>query len=239
VSSPRLISMWSGPRNVSTAMMYSWRERSDTEVVDEPWYAYYLLDTGVDHPGAAEAIASQPTEIDAVIAVLTEPGDRPIRFLKNMAHHVYGPGLSVLDLSDNYLLVRDPRDMLPSLRSGLGYLPTIDQTGLEQQVAIYDHLTGRGSAPPVIETRSLLENPRRVLTALCRALDLDFDEACLSWPTGPKPEDGIWAPHWYAGVHASTGFGRYSAKSTPLDPDLADLYERCRSLYERLVEDAL
>ena len=239
MSSPRLISMWSGPRNVSTAMMYSWRERTDTDVVDEPWYARYLLHTGVEHPDAVAVIASQPTEVDEVVAGLQEPGGRPIRFLKNMSHHLDALDESVLDLTDNFLLVRDPRDMLPSLRSGLGYLPAMAQTGLEQQIAIHDHLVERGSAPPVIDTRSLLENPRRVLTELSRALELEFDEACLSWPAGPKPEDGVWAPHWYAGVHESTGFGRYTAKTGPIDDDLVDLYDRCLPLYERLVSDAL
>ena len=154
--SPRLVSMWSGPRNVSTAMMYSWRQRSDTWVVDEPWYAHYLAHTGVEHPDPGAVIASQPIDPTAVIESLLVPSTRPIRFLKNMAHHLVGLDLSVLDLSDNCLLVRDPRDMLPSLMAGLGRMPTIDETGLGHQAAVFDRLAAKGAPPPVIVTSSLL-----------------------------------------------------------------------------------
>lgn len=231
--------MWSGPRTVSTAMMYSWRQRSDTEVVDEPWYARYLLHTGVRHPVADVAIASQPTDVDEIIAGMLAPGDQPIRFLKNMAHHLVGLDLSVLDLTDNFLLVRHPRDALPSLHAALGRVPTLDQTGLDLQVAIYERLSRGGRPPPVVVTRSLLEDPRRVLAELCDALEVGFEEAALSWPAGPKPEDGVWAPHWYTSVHRSTGFGSYRTKSGPIRADLVDLLEQCRPLFDRLATNAL
>jgi hypothetical protein len=240
---PRLISMWSGPRNVSTAMMYSWRQRSDSVVVDEPWYARYLVISGVDHPDRELAIASQPTDPTEIIDGLLEPCPRPVRFLKNMAHHLVGFDLSELDsvlaLSDNFLLVRDPRDMLPSLMARLGRVPTIDQTGLELQMTVYERLAAAGSPPPVVVTSSLLRDPRRVLSALCDQLDLEFEEGVLSWPSGPKPEDGVWARHWYAGVHASTGFGRHEPKTGPIEPELADLLERCRLPFDRLASVAV
>lgn len=237
--SPRLISMWSGPRNVSTALMYSWRQRSDTEVVDEPLYARYLAVTGIDHPDAEAVIASQPIEVDEIIAGLRAPCDRPIRFLKNMAHHLDSVDLSLLDLSDNYLLVRDPRDMLPSLMAGLGRVPTMDQTGLEQQVTLYDHLAARSDPPAVVVAQALQDEPRRVLSRLCDSLGLEFEEAMLSWPAGPKPEDGVWARHWYATVHRTTELGAYEPKSGPIEPELEDLLDRCRPLYDKLLESAL
>lgn len=240
---PRLISMWSGPRNVSTAMMYSWRQRSDSVVVDEPWYARYLVVSGVDHPDRDLAIASQPTDPAAIIEGLLAHCPRPVRFLKNMAHHLVGfdsPDLdSIIDLSDNFLLVRDPRDMLPSLMARLGRVPTIDQTGLELQVTLFDRLTAAGSPPPVVVTSSLLRDPRHVLASLCDEMGLEFEEAVLSWPPGPKPEDGVWARHWYVSVHDSTGFGDYEPRTGPIEPELTELLERCRPLYERLCSAAL
>lgn len=236
---PRLISMWSGPRNVSTAMMYSWRQRADTEVVDEPWYARYLATTGIPHPGAAEVIASQPTEPAEITARMQAPSERPVRFFKNMAHHLESVDPAVLDLTDNYLLVRDPRDMLPSLAASLGRVPTMDQTGLEHQTAIFTRMERAGSPPPVVVARALQDDPRRVLQALCEALGLVFDEAVLSWPAGPKPEDGVWAPYWYDSVHASTEFGPYQPKAGPIEDELAPLLDRCRPIYERLVATAL
>lgn len=236
---PRLVSMWSGPRNVSTAMMYSWRQRSDTWVVDEPWYAHYLAHTGVEHPDPGAVIASQPIDPTAVIESLLVPSTRPIRFLKNMAHHLVGLDLSVLDLSDNCLLVRDPRDMLPSLMAGLGRMPTIDETGLGHQAAVFDRLAATGAPPPVIVTSSLLRDPTGVLTSLCDRLGIEFEPASLSWPAGPKPEDGVWARHWYASVHTTTGFGPYEAKPGRIEPELTGLLERCEPIYERLAEAAL
>jgi hypothetical protein len=159
-----------------------------------------------------------------------------------MAHHLVGfdqPGCdSILALSDNFLLVRDPRDMLPSLMARLGRVPTIDQTGLEYQVMIFDRLAATGSPPPVVVT-SALRDPRQVLSALCERLSLEFEEGVLSWPAGPKPEDGVWARHWYAGVHASTGFGRYEPKTGQIEPELTELLERCRPLFERLASVAI
>ncbi len=231
--------MWSGPRNVSTAMMYSWRQRSDTLVIDEPWYAHYLMHTGVEHPDPDAVIASQPVDPTYVVEGLLASSSRPIRFLKNMAHHLVGLDPSILDLSDNCLLVRDPRDMLPSLMAGLGRVPTIDETGLGYQVAMFDRMAAVGAPPPVIVTSSLLRDPTRVLTALCGELGIEFDPASLSWPAGPKPEDGVWARHWYASVHETTGFAPYEAKPGRIEPELIDLLERCEPLYERLVATSL
>ena len=231
--------MWSGPRNVSTAMMYSWRQRSDTLVVDEPWYAHYLTRTGVEHPDLEAVIASQPIDVSKVVEGLLAPSTRPIRFLKNMAHHLVGLDLSILDMSDNCLLVRDPRDMLPSLMARLGRVPTIDETGLGFQAAIFDRLAAAGTTPPVIVTSSLLRDPVKVLASLCGELGIDFDSTSLSWPAGPKPEDGVWARHWYASVHKTTGFARYEAKRGRIEPELADLLKRCEPTFERLAATSL
>jgi hypothetical protein len=236
----RLINMWSGPRNVSTAMMYSWRERPDTTVWDEPMYGHYLVATGIDHPGRDEILAEVPTDADEIIHEMRF-GDvvTPIHFFKNMAHHLIGFDPSVVDHFENFLLTRHPRDMLPSLHQGLGRVPEMGDTGFEAQVAIVERDLARGRTPIVVDSRMLLEDPAAVLTELCRRLDLEWDPVMLSWSAGPKPEDGVWAPHWYARLHTTTGFEPYAPKVDPFPDDLEPLYEECAPLYQRLLEYAI
>jgi hypothetical protein len=233
----RLISMWSGPRNVSTAMMYAWRQRSDTTVVDEPMYGHYLAYTGVDHPGRDLILASVPTDADEIVAgMLRHDDDVAVRFSKNMAHHLEGFGLDLVDGLDNYLLTRDPRDMLPSLAKGLGRVPELRDTGFAAQVEIVDRVLAGGRRPIVVDSRVLLDHPRPVLEQLCAALDLPFEESMLSWPPGPKPEDGVWAPFWYDRLHETTGFEPYQPKTEPFPTELEPLHEQCAPLFDQLGE---
>ena len=228
------INMWSSPRNLSTAMMYAWRQRADTTVVDEPIYAHYLRVTGRRHPGDADVLASQDPDGDAVVRdVLLGEYDTPIVFFKQMAKHLVGLDRSFLSEFRNILLTRQPHDILTSLQVQLPDA-TIDDTGFPELVEILDHLLQVGEEPLVVETRALLLDPRSVLGALCARLDLDFDEAMLSWPAGPKPEDGVWAPHWYAGVHRSTGWQPYEDKETVLGAALMPVLDQAIPLYERL-----
>jgi hypothetical protein len=233
----RLINMWSGPRNVSTAMMYSWRQRSDTTVWDEPMYGHYLVVTGLDHPGRDEILQAVPTDADTILEEMRS-GEvtTPLRFFKNMAHHLVGFDPSVSDDFENFLLTRDPRDMLPSLALGLGRVPTMGDTGFNFQVEIVERDLARGRRPIVVDSRALLDDPATVLTNLCRRLDVDWDPAMLSWPPGPKPEDGVWADHWYTRLHETTGFEPYTPKTAPFPRELDPLYERCAPLYARLLE---
>lgn len=228
------ISLWSGPRNVSTALMYSFRQRSDTTVVDEPLYAHYLTRSGVDHPGREEVLADQDHDGEKVVRdVILGPVPTPVLFIKNMAHHLEGIDWSFLAGIHNVVLTRDPREMLPSLVMQVPK-PTLDGTGLPTQVRLLDRILHEGDDPLVLDSRLLLTDPRSVLTQLCEKVGIPFQTAMLSWPPGPVPEDGVWAQHWYDNVHRSTGFSPYRAKTEPVPEVLQPLLAQASALYERL-----
>jgi len=233
------INLWSGPRNVSTAVMYSFRERADTTVVDEPLYAHYLCRTGVEHPAVQDVIRSQETDGEKVVReVLLGPSDTPLLFFKQMAHHLVELDTSFLGRMHNLLLTRDPEEMLPSLINQVPE-PTIDGSGLPNQVRMLDMILAAGGDPLVLESRRLLQDPEAVLQLVCDRIGVAWDPAMLSWEPGPKPEDGVWAPHWYHRVHTTTGFAPYQPKDEPFPDHLRPLLEECRPLYERLVEYAI
>ncbi len=235
------IAMWSGPRNISTALMRSWGSRADTAVCDEPLYAHYLstLAPGAcaAHPGAGDVMRSQPTDWREVVAALAgpAPGDKPVWYQKHMAHHLT-PGMDrgwLLGLA-NCFLIRDPAEMITSFIRVIPE-PSAEDLGLPQQVALFEFVRERtGRAPPVIDSRDVLEDPRGVLGALCARLGVAFDEAMLSWAPGARPEDGVWAPHWYAGVYRSTGFAPYRPKDERVPERLTGVREVCEDLYGRL-----
>ena len=233
------INLWSGPRNVSTAIMYAFRERHDTTVVDEPLYAHYLCRTGVEHPAVQDVIKSQDTDGEGVVrTVLLGPAKTPVRFFKHMAHHLIGLDTSFLGTMDNLLLTRDPRQMLASLVNQVPN-PTIEGTSLPMQVQMLDSILESGGSPIVIESRRLLLDPEEVLGTVCARLGLGWEPAMLSWEEGPKPEDGVWAPHWYDNVHRSTGFAPYREKDEPFPQHLGPLLAECLPLFERLSEHAI
>ena len=228
------LSVWSGPRNVSTALMYSFRQRPDTVVVDEPLYGHYLRTTGAAHPGAREVLEAMEGDGGRVVReVILGPCERPVHFFKNMAHHLLGLDRKFLYRITNVLLIRNPQEMLPSLAEQLPE-PTLRDTGLDRQVEILDVVLGRGEKPVVLEARELLLDPDGVLREACERLGLPFEEEMLRWPAGPKPEDGVWAKHWYRNVHASTGFAPYRPKAVRLPQRLEPLLEECLPLYEKL-----
>ena len=228
------LSVWSGPRNVSTALMYSFRQRPDTVVVDEPLYGHYLRTTGAAHPGAREVLEAMEGDGGRVVReVILGPCERPVHFFKNMAHHLLGLDRKFLYRITNVLLIRNPQEMLPSLAEQLPE-PTLRDTGLDRQVEILDLVLGRGEKPVVLEARELLLDPGGVLREACERLGLPFEEEMLRWPAGPKPEDGVWAKHWYRNVHASTGFAPYRPKAVRFPQRLEPLLEECLPLYEKL-----
>lgn len=231
---PKRISVWSGPRNVSTALMYAFRQRAHTTVVDEPLYGHYLEITGAPHPGREEVLAAMARDGPRVVQeVLLGDYDTDVVMFKNMAHHLAGLERAFLARLTNVLLTRDPEEMLPSLAQQLPE-PTLRDTGMSEQVDILETVLASGQTPVVIDARRLLQDPEAVLSALCRRLGLEFDLAMLSWPEGPKPEDGVWAKYWYASVHASTGFAPYRPKTEVLPKRLWPLLEVCAPLYARL-----
>lgn len=234
------ICLWSGPRNVSTALMYSFAQRNDIRVVDEPLYGHYLRVSGADHPGRDEIVDAMNCDGDAVMeALLSAEENDPLRrlFLKHMAHHLVGIDLGFLNDTCNVFLIRDPRDMLPSLSVQIP-AATLADTGLKRQWELYELLRSAGRAPVVLDARELLLNPAAILARLCLHLDLEFDPCMLRWDAGPIAEDGLWAPHWYHNVHKSTGFAPYRQKDA-FPERLSALLEECRPWYDKLFENAL
>ena len=235
---PLRICLWSGPRNVSTALMYSFAQRSDTRALDEPLYAHYLSVTGADHPGKDEVLASMEKDGERVVRdVILGPCDRPVLFMKHMAHHLVNIDRSFLKRTINVLLVRDPRYVLPSLAQKLPN-PQLRDTGLAIQCELLQQLQEWGQEPPVLDSSDFFPDPAPILNILCARIGIPFEEAMLRWPAGPHPEDGVWAPYWYHTVHRSTGFEpSLEAKSFP--PHLNSLLEECRPYYELLKTAAL
>jgi hypothetical protein len=224
--------MWSGPRTVSTALMRSFENRPDTVVVDEPLYAFYLSRTGISHPGRAEILSSMPRDWREVLDGLTAaelPAGKSVHYGKHMTHHLL-PEVDRAALAPlrHAYLIRDPDELLASY-ARVRSQPTLDDLGIRQQAEIFAACPG-----PVLDSRDLLEDPEGMLRALCQALGIGFSTAMLRWPAGPRDTDGVWAPHWYESVWASTGFGPYRAPAGQLPARLAALAQRCRPYYEHL-----
>lgn len=219
--------------------MYSFAQRDDVRVVDEPLYGHYLTVSGSPHPGRDEVIAAMDCDGNRVMqSLLDDAAHDPRRlFIKHMAHHLVELDLGFLESTTNIFLIRDPREMLPSLTIQVP-AAALDDTGLKRQWEIYESLVASGGQPAVLDSRELLMNPRRVLDALCTHLGLPFTESMLSWPAGPIAEDGVWAPHWYHAVHESTGFAPYVAK-TEFPDRLLPLLEACQPWYDKLYACAI
>lgn len=241
MSAPLRIAMWSGPRNISTAMMRAWENREDCVVSDEPLYAHYLHATAADHPAREQVIAAGQTDWRLAVAELLGPvpENQPIWYQKHMCHHLLPQmqrdwigGLT------NVLLIRDPAQVVAS------YLRTretvsAEDIGMPQQAQLYAWLCERGEAPPVIDAGEFLQDPEGQLRALCSVLGIDFSPRMLRWPAGPRASDGIWAPHWYHAVWQSTGFETPRERPVDLDPDAARVVAECRDIYQSLYAQRL
>ena len=220
-------------------MMRSWGNRPDTFVCDEPLYAHYLLQTQVAHPGADEVIRSQENDWRKVVTWLTEfvPAGRTIFYQKHMTHHLL-PNIDRdwLDRVTNAFLIREPREVVTSFMKVAG-TPKLTDTGFPQQLEIFNWVRARtGRIPPVVDARDVLENPPLLLRLLCDSLDVEFTDAMLSWPAGPRETDGVWAKYWYDAVLKSTTFQMYKPKDEPLPPHLAGLFDEAAEIYKRLYE---
>jgi hypothetical protein len=239
---PVRIAMWSGPRNISTAMMRAWGNRADTFVIDEPFYAFYLSVTGKEHPGAKEVIASGETDWRKVIALLTGPipNRKRIFFQKQMAHH-FLPEVDRewLGAVTNCFLIRDPREVIASYVKKLEN-PALPDLGFTQQAEIFDLVRSRtNSVPPVVDAKEVLENPERMLRLLCEAVGAEFSDSMLSWQPGLRETDGVWASHWYGEVAKTTSFQPYHPSNAKVPAHLREIYERCCECYERLYRSRL
>jgi hypothetical protein len=232
------IAMWSGPRNISTAMMRSFSSRTDTFVSDEPFYGAFLKATGDDHPMADAVIASMETDWNRVADSMAgdPPGGSPVWYQKQMAHHMVGP-VAPDDLTGvvHAFLIRDPARMAASYAKKREAV-TAEDLGLRAQRAFFDREAGRlGHAPPVVDSADVLADPAATLTRLCGALGIDWDPAMLAWPAGRHLQDGVWAAHWYNKVEASTGFDATPIANAPkLSAELQAVADACKADYHHL-----
>jgi hypothetical protein len=235
----RYIAMWSGPRNISTAMMRSWGNRSDTWVWDEPFYAHYLTATDYEHPGKEDTIATYETDWQKVIQRLIGdiPHNNEIFYQKHMTQHM----LSHIDLSwienvTNCFLLREPRLVVKSFSKVITH-PEIEQTGFPQQLEIFRlvrEMTGK--IPPVFDATDILQYPELMLSKMCDALDVPFDKAMLSWEAGKRETDGSWSVYWYSAVEKSTGFMPYKEDTEPAPEHLKSMVEECQPMYDELAQ---
>ena len=236
------IAMWSGPRNLSTAMMRSFGSRADTFVSDEPFYGAFLKTSGADHPMREAVIAAMECDWRNVMEGLRgpAPSGSPIWYQKHMWHHMAGPvGYDDFAGFTHAFLIREPERMIASyLRKREA--AAFENFGLDRQAEFFEREADRlGYAPPVIDANDVLTSPEGMLTRLCAALGIAWDPAMLSWAPGRRDTDGPWAPHWYAAVEASTGFGPPDNDPVQLADDARFLAERCRPYYERLAAHKL
>jgi hypothetical protein len=232
-----VVAMWSGPRNISTAMMRAWENRTDTAVWDEPLYGPYLAATGIPHPGAADVIASQGSDWRPIVERLAgpPPEGRSILYQKHMTHHLL-PDIdrTWMDEVSNCFLIRDPADVVASYSLRRAEAAAAD-LGFDMQVELFGRMADRlGRAPPVLDAADVLKDPEGMLRRLCEVLGVDFSDRMLSWPAGPRPTDGVWARHWYDAVWRSTGWSPWQRRGRGLDDRQAALAEQCRAAYEFL-----
>lgn len=238
----KIINLWSSPRNISTALMYSFAQRPDTTVVDEPLYAYYLANTNseAEHPGVPAIMASQSADGNDVVNKVIMSGHypTPVVIHKQMTHHLLDLNRSFLHQCDNVMLIRDPRAILASYTKVIQQ-PTPFDIGIPQQDELYAYLKKHHLLKAIVDARILLQNPRDILQKLCDQLEIPFTEQMLSWTAGALPEDGVWAKYWYSNVHSSTGFKPYQEKVIELPAHLEEIARECQPAYEMLLREEL
>lgn len=230
------ICLWSGPRNISTALMYSFAQRPDTVVYDEPLYGYYLKNTPAKeyHPGAEEVLASMETNGDKVIEMMMGQHPKEVVFFKNMGHHLLNLNTSFMRSVCNVILTRDPAEVIPSFAKEIEH-PSMIDIGFEAQVQLLEKLQNMQAEVFVVDSNTLLKNPSAELQKICTRIGIPFYTEMLTWEAGPRPEDGVWAKHWYKNVHASTGFQPYEEKNRLLEDRLKPLYQSALPFYQKLL----
>ena len=230
------IACWSGPRNISTALMRSWSSREDSFVSDEPFYAYYLKERQLKHPMYREIIDHYPNKYNDVVRGLTSgiPNGKKIWYQKHMAHHLID--LSNIDWIKNFencILIRHPKDVINSYVKK-NTLNNIDELGYPQQYKIIKYLDSIGKKFIIIDSNILLNNPEKILSQWCNSIDLEFDISMLQWEKGNHPQDGIWWKHWYDNVITTTHFQKFSKNQNELDQKYQSIYDEALDYYNKL-----
>lgn len=236
----KLLHLISGPRNISTALMYAFGNRPDCAIVDEPMYGVYLSKHSVDHPGKQEILESLPNDMHAVLSETFEARySQDILFVKNMAHHFIGVDHTFIYPLQNIFLIRDPKQLITSFAEVIAQ-PTMQDIGVQKSYELFAAVEANASvAPVVVDSNEVLKNPRKVLGALCEKIGIPFREEMLAWKAGPRDADGVWAKYWYKNVHESTGFKKQRNRDREMSKDLVPLYESAKFYYDKLFEKAI
>ncbi|WP_299225847.1 sulfotransferase family protein [uncultured Psychroserpens sp.] len=234
------ISLWSGPRNISTALMYSFAQRNDTKVFDEPLYAYYLSNSRAKayHPGADVILKTMENDGERVVEMMLNYSEKSIVFFKNMTHHILGLDRSFMKQIINVILTRDPKEMLPSFAKVIDN-PTMSDVGYKLHLDLINYFDLYDIDYVVLDAKKVLLNPEGVLRQFCKIIDIPFDINMLQWSPQQREEDGVWAKYWYANVHKSSGFSRYKPKNEPFPEYLIPLLNECQPYYNQLQKLAL
>ncbi len=233
------ICLWSSPRNISTAMMYSFAQRPDTIVFDEPFYAHYLRASGVKHPAQEEILRSQDNDGNKVVNdLLLGAFEKPVVFFKQMTHHLVQLNESFLAQMKNIIFIRDPKQIISSYAQ---IRPDVNMQdiGIEKQWQLFEQLTANNLHCVVLDSNEILKAPEKVLMALCEKLDIQYYQSMLHWPAGPKTEDGVWAKYWYDNVHLSTGFEKQKTSSRELPEYLEPLSNVSKKYYDQLYQHSI
>lgn len=232
----KIINLISGPRNLSTALMYSFSQRPDTKVIDEPFYAHYLDTTGIDHPGRKETLMSMSTDINKVLDNIFNNNNCEILFLKNMAHHHQQMDLGFLENMTNLFLVRNPKQLIASFAQVISS-PKMQDIGLKKSWELFNKIEYQN--PVVLDSAQILKDPKSLLSKLCDNLGINFFEEMLSWPSGGIKEDGPWAKYWYKNVHSSSGFAKQKTSSRELPKNCESLYLEALKYYDKLKANSI
>ena len=232
------ICLWSCPRNISTALMYSFAQRSDTEVFDEVLYAHYLSETGIDHPGRKIIMQTQDNDGEKVVQDVILKERSKVSFYKLMTHFLVNLNTNFLKKVQNIILIRNPEEIISSYNKVIPN-PRMEDIGIKLQYELYQDLIKIGNIPLVLDTEYLLKDPKDILSKLCDSLNISFEESMLSWEKGAREEDGVWAQYWYKDVHNSTGFLPYYKKSIVLNSRNLILADKCKPYYEFLYSKSI
>lgn len=232
------ICLWSCPRNVSTALMYAFAQREDTQVFDEPLYAHYLKVSGAKHPGREKVLQALENDGDKVVYEVILQKSEKLRFHKLMTHFLLGIDTEFLSEVVNIIFIRNPEEIITSYSKVIPN-PSMNDIGVKQQYELFLDLERRGIEPIVLDSKYLLKNPELMLSKLCKILDVSFDEKMLEWKKGPRKEDGVWAKYWYKNIHNSTGFLPYAKKAITLTGSNAVLAEECLPYYKFLTAKSI